>query len=287
MNYFNEKINMKFNIKNVLGIIAILFSQGIVAQIYIGVQSGVSDIQSNVVGTEANNYIGGAIKAGYIYSITNNIGIGSGVEFSLYKQDVSLIQSSSSLTNYEIDSSGSAFLYNVTTSNYKEKQTLQAIQVPLFLQFKMNINKGIDFNFRAGAKYFLPVSYKFKATADNVVGTAYYPDYNLSINDLPDYGFGGQNNYTANGEYQTKGIFMSSFEIGFTFDMGKKNALYAAMFFEKGFGSIIDQDNNESYIGYNPTSNTDRKANGLYSTNKGAEIKPVAFGLTLEWNFKW
>ncbi|HEU0124751.1 MAG TPA: hypothetical protein VFQ56_00465, partial [Flavobacterium sp.] len=200
-------------------------------------------------------------------------------------QNVSLI-ASSTLTNYEVDAAGSAFIYNVTTSNYKEKQTLQAVQIPLFVQFKTNINKGIDFNLRAGVKYFLPVSYKIKATADNVNGTAYYPDFNLTINDLPEYGIGQESSYSASGEYETKGIFMSSFEFGFTFDISKKNALYIAMFLEKGSGTILNQKNNQSYVGFNPVSTTDRKANGLYSTEQNAKITPAAFGLTLGWNFK-
>jgi hypothetical protein len=45
---------------------------------------------------------------------------------------------------------------------------------------KKNINTGVDFNFRAGAKYFLPVNYEINATADYANGT-YYPDVNLTI----------------------------------------------------------------------------------------------------------
>lgn len=263
-----------------------LFSTVATAQFYVGVQTGAANLESDVAGTVAETKMGGAIKAGYIYSFTKNIGIGSGVEFSQYKQNVSLVSSSTTLTNYEVDASGSAFIYNVTTSNYKEKQTLQALQIPLFLQFKMNINKGIDFNFRGGVKYFLPVSYKIKATADNVTGTAYYPDFNLSIDDLPEYGIGQESSYSASGEYETKGILMSSFELGFTFDITKKNALYVAMFVENGYGTILDQKNNQSYVGFNPTSTNNRKANGLYSTEQNAKITPAAFGLTLGWNFK-
>lgn len=277
---------MKLNRKHLLGIVLILFSTIASAQFYIGAQAGAGNLESNVAGTIAETKIGGVIKAGYIYSFTKNLGIGSGIEFSQYKQNVSLISSSSTLTNYEVDASGSAFIYNVTTSNYKEKQILQALQIPLFAQFKTNINKGIDFNFRAGLKYFLPVSYKIKATADNVNGTAYYPDFNLTIENLPEYGIGQQSNYSAAGEYETKGIFMSSFELGFTFDIGEKNALYTAMFLEKGYGTILDQNNNQSYVGFNPLSTADRKANGLYSTQQNAEITPVAFGLTIAWNFK-
>jgi len=278
--------DMKFNSKHILAIILILFATVANAQFYVGLQTGVANLESNVEGIVPETKMGGALKAGYIYSFTKNIGIGSGLEFSQYKQNISLVSPSSTLTNYEVDASGSAFIYTVTTSNYKEKQTLQSLQIPLFLQFKSNINKGIDFNFRAGVKYFLPVSYKIKASADNVKGSAYYPDFNMTIDDLPEYGIGQQSSYAAEGKYDTKGIFMSTFELGFTFDITKKNALYAAMFFENGYGTILDQKNDQSYVGFNPKSIEGRKANGLYSTEKNAEIKPVAFGLTLGWNFK-
>ena len=277
---------MKFDVKNIIGIAVILLSTGVNAQFYVGVQSGIANIQSDVKGVTAAHEIGGALKVGYIYSLTDHIGIGSGVEFAQYKQKVFLNQGSTTLTNYEVDQTGSAFSYSVTTGNYKESQTLQAIQIPLFLQYKKNVNKGIDFNFRAGVKYFLPVNYKIESSASSVNGIAYYPDVNLYIDNLPEYGFGNQTNYAASGEYNTKGILMSTFELGFTFKMGGKNALYAAMFLDTGYGTILDQKQNESYLGYNPTSVTDRKANGLYSTDKDATIKPVAFGLTLGLNFQ-
>ncbi len=286
MDYFNIKnIKMRYNIKNIISIALVLISQGITAQFYVGVQAGIGNIQSDVEGTTAGHRLGGAVKAGYIYSFTNHIGLGTGLEFSQYKQEVFLTNSSYNLSSYEIDATGSAFIYNIAISNYKEKQTLHAVQIPLFLQYKTNINKGIDFIFRAGAKYFLPVKYKIEATANSVNASAYYPDVNLNINDLPEYGFGVQNNYSATGEYNTKGIIMSSFELGFAFDMGAKNSLYAAMFLENGYGSILDQDSNKSAIGYNPTSVSNREANGIYSMNKNAEIRPVSFGATLGWNF--
>lgn len=276
---------MKLGVKFMVGIVALLFSTGIYAQLYVAVQSGVANIKSDVSKSLAGYEIGGAIKVGYIYDLTDHIGIGTGLEFSQYKQEVKL-RTGATFSNFEVDQAGSAFVYNITTANYTEKQTLQALQIPIFLQYKKNINKGIDFNFRAGAKYFLPIDYKIKATANNVAGSGYYPDVNLTITDLPEYGFGNQNNYAETGKYQTKGIIMSSFELGFTFDMGMKSALYTAFFLENGYGSIIKQDHNESYIGYNAAAITDRKVNGLYSTDKNAKIRPVAFGLTLGWNFK-
>jgi hypothetical protein len=277
---------MKFDVKYIVGIAVILFSSGMNAQLYVGVQSGIANIQSDVKGVTASNMMGGALKVGYIYALTDRIGIGSGVEFAQYRQKVFLNQGSTTLTNFEVDKTGSAFVYNVTTGNYRENQTLQAIQIPFFLQYKKNINKGVDFNFRAGVKYFLPVNYEIETSASSVKGIAYYPDVNLYIDNLPEYGFGNQTNYSTSGDYKTKGILMSTFELGFTFQMGERNSLYAAMYLDNGYGTIIDQKKNESYVGYNPTSVTDRKANGLYSTDTDATIKPVAFGLTLGFNLQ-
>ena len=277
---------MKFDIKYIVGIAVILISTGVKAQFYVGVQSGIGNIQSDVSGTTAGHRLGGAVKAGYIYSVSEHFGVGAGVEFAQYNQNVSLGRSIATLRNFEVDQTGSAFDYNVTAVDYKEKQTLQALQIPLFVQYKRNINKGVDFNFRAGVKYFLPTKYKIEASATSVSGVGYYLDVNLFIDNLPEYGFGSQSNYAASGEYETKGILMSTFELGFTFQMGERNSLYAAMFLDTGYGTIIDQQQNQSFVGYNPTGVTNRKANGLYSTDKDATIKPVAFGLTLGWNFK-
>jgi hypothetical protein len=41
-------------------------------------------------------------------------------------------------------------------------------------------------------KYFLPVNYKIEASAASVNGTGYYPDVNLTIDNLPEFGFGSQ-----------------------------------------------------------------------------------------------
>jgi hypothetical protein len=64
--------------------------------------------------------------------------------------------------------------------------------------------------------------------------------------------------------------------------MSKKNALLCFLI------AVMDQllTKKQVYINYNPTSVTDRKANGVYSTDKDATINPVAFGLTLGLNFQ-
>ena len=65
MDYSNFKNRvMKFIIKAILGIMLLLISQGITAQFYVGVQSEIGSIQSDVAGTQKSNRLGGAVKAG-------------------------------------------------------------------------------------------------------------------------------------------------------------------------------------------------------------------------------
>lgn len=276
---------MRINIKNILLITVVLLSQWVSAQMYVGVQSGIANLESDVEGTLSESRLGGAIKLGYIHKISSHFGIGTGVELAQYQQEVTL-SNTPTLTNFEVDLTTSAFVYKVTALGYKEKQTLQAVQVPLFLQYKKRIKRGVEFNFRAGTKWFLPVNYKINAQANSVNGEGYYPDFDLNIANLPEYGFGVQNNYVATGSYQTKAIWMSMFELNFTFDVNAKNSLYVGLVLENSYNSIINQEKKESFIGYNPTSVTDRKANGLYSIDANAKVKPFAFGLTLGWILK-
>lgn len=276
---------MKIHIKTSLVLLALIISQFAAAQFYIGVQGGAAVISDNIASARYNTAPGGAVKIGYVYPFSKKFGIGTGIEFSQYKQDV-FLTNGQSLTTALVDQTSSAFLYTISTNNYVEKQTLQAIQIPLFLEFNTNINKEIKFNFRAGAKYFLPTSYKIKATSDFVNGTGFYPDFNLTVTNLPNYGFGNQNGFESEGAYSTQGAVMSYFEIGFTFKVGKKGGLYAALFVENTHTSIVKNTTDNSFIGYNFNSISNREANGLYSTKTNAKITPRSFGLTVAYSFE-
>lgn len=276
---------MKINIKTSFALLILFVAQFASAQFYVGVQGGAAVISDNVAAAQYNTQPGGAVKIGYVYPFSKKFGIGSGIEFSQYKQDVSIVNGQS-LTTPLVDQTGSAFFYTVNTNNYVEKQTLQAIQIPLFIQFQTDINQGVKFNFRVGAKYFLPTSYKIKASSEFVNATGYYPDFNLTVTNLPNYGFGNQNDYQTEGKYSTKGAVMSFIEVGFTFKIAKKGGLYAALFLENAQTSIIKNDTNNSFIGYSQNSISNRQANGLYSTSTDAKITPRSFGLTLAYSFE-
>jgi hypothetical protein len=54
---------MKFDVKYILGMAVLLLSTGMNAQFYVGAQSGIANLQSDVSGTVAGNRLGGALKS--------------------------------------------------------------------------------------------------------------------------------------------------------------------------------------------------------------------------------
>jgi hypothetical protein len=107
-------------------------STGMNAQFYVGVQSGIANIQSDVKGVTVQEIEVHLKQVIFIFNRSHWYWVW--VEFAQYKQKIFLNQGST--TNFEVDATGSAFSYSVTTGNYKESQTVQAIQIPLFLQYK-------------------------------------------------------------------------------------------------------------------------------------------------------
>jgi hypothetical protein len=53
---------MKFDVKYILGMAVLLLSTGMNAQFYVGAQSGIANLQSDVAGTVADR-LGGAFKS--------------------------------------------------------------------------------------------------------------------------------------------------------------------------------------------------------------------------------
>lgn len=255
------------------------------AQIYVGTSASplsFIDETSNSVSGKQNNF---SIKSGYVYMFSKKFGVGSGFEFSQYSQNVNAFGNVNSSSNL-IDDTNSAFEYRTSAEGYSEKQKLSALQIPLFLQFKTLININTNFYTRIGVKYLLPIQFEAKGKASQITAEGYYPDFNLLISDLPSRGFGNSNNYTATSEYETENVILASAEIGFSFKVAKKGALYAGFYLDHATQSIIKNPESKAIIGYNSNTIANRTLNGLYATDSNTKVLPVSFGLTIMYSFE-
>lgn len=276
-------MNNKF--KNIGIATFLIFSNLIFAQkgsFFISVQAGTNKIEGKTSFINDSGAFSGSLKAGYIYQLNSVFGVGAGVEFMQYKQNV--ILENDSYTSALVDDTGSAFEFNQKTTGYTESQTLNSLQIPLFIQYKMELNETNSFYFRLGGKLLIPTKFKVNTVASTLTTSAYYPDFNLEVVDVPSRGFGTQNNFQSTITYKTKLAYMASTEIGFDFKLNQVNSIYVGMFFDYGLSNIVDNGEANSIVTYNP-SGLPNNANGVYSFNNDIDTKPLNFGLTLGFSF--
>jgi hypothetical protein len=275
---------MKLNSIKII-VILMFFAAQAYAQLSVGASYGAFNLRDNQENFTYDGAEGFALKANYVYKFSNKLGIGTGVEYAKYKQNIS-INEQNSYTAFLVDNTNSAFEYQVNTNGYQEKQDLSTLQIPLFLQFKTEISPKAKFFTRAGVKYVLPQSFKIEGTANTVKTSGYYPDVNLLITDLPEYGFGTQSNYTKSSTYETKNFLATSFEVGIGFKFIKKTYLYTSIYLDHALSSVIENSSANSFIGYSPIGLDNKPLNGVYTQNSNTEVKPRTFGVSLTLSFE-
>lgn len=276
---------MNNTFKNIGIAIFLIFSNMIFAQngsFFVSVQAGTNKLEDKTSFINDSGEFSGSIKVGYIYNLNSVWGFGTGLEYAKYKQNVTV--KNDTYTSIVIDDTGSAFEFNQNLAGYNESQTLNAFQVPLFVQYKKELTETNSFYFRIGGKLLIPSKFKYIAEANTITTSAYYPDFNLDITNLPSHGFGTQRDFQTSNTYETKLAYMASTELGFDFKLKGMNSIYVGMFFDYGLSNVVDNAEPNSIVTYNP-SGLPIDSNGVYSFNKDIDSKPLNFGLTLGYSF--
>jgi hypothetical protein len=249
-------------------------------QYFVGASAGVYNLNDEF---KSEGKGGFNVRAGYIQPLNSKLGLGFGVEYarSSYSNSIGDFSSNTML----VDDVTSAFEYRVSATGYNEEQVLSSFQIPLFLQYTRPINAKINFYGRAGVKYMIPIKFEATATAQQVTATGKYPDFNLPITDLPSRGFGTKTGYSGKGEYNTNNLFLVNLELGISYNLDAKSAIYVGLFVETATNSLTDSENSTSFIGYNPKSVENRPLNGIYTSKASKDVIPFNFGLTLSYSF--
>jgi uncharacterized protein YneR len=277
---------MKKNLFKIILLLTLLNGfQMIKAQIYVGAGTGIYSISENLDNIEISNSFGYSVKVGYMHNLNSKFSLGIGVEVSQSFQEATAVNDFSYNT-FLVDDTRSAFEHRLVTKGYVENQTLTAIQVPIFVQYKRPITEKLSIYARAGVKHVLPQKFSAAATADQIKVSGYYPDFNLLIEDLPSRGFGTQNGFDKSIDYEKKYFIMSSFEIGLTFKMRPKNSIYIGFFADNALSNLVNNNIDDSFIGYSPNGISESQLNGVFSTKKNAEIRPNNYGLTFFYTFE-
>ena len=133
------------------------------------------------------------------YFITQNIGFGTGIGFGAYNSSdfVNNFNNNENTISRVDQDNETYFLYTVGT-NLEERIKVRTLYFPLKLKFRLQPEKKWSFYADFGIKIMKTIEAKVKASGQSE-WQAYYPQYNVVIYDVGDYGY---TNYDINSETQ-------------------------------------------------------------------------------------
>lgn len=281
---FNLKLRA-MKIKTTIAIL-LLFNVTIKAQeINVKINGGPSGILYDSNLGDGKLKFGGGIGVGYTYFFSSHWGILTGIDV-MYNQNSFELKNGNTISSYEVDDQTSAFEYQVTPTNYKEDQHFISAAVPLMMQYRTFVSPNTQVYFGFGGKILFPGKQTAKASASELQLSGYYPDMNLTVDDLPSHGFGKVTNWQDKTTVSLDPTFLLSVETGLTFKLKEKTQLYTGLYLDYGLTEIAKENANLNIVAYNPTGLDNIQANGTSGNRKIVqESRYLSAGIQLKLGF--
>jgi hypothetical protein len=193
------------------------------------------------------------VGLGYTYSFTPRWGIVSGVELKYFTADaeVSNFADRAGMV-YSYDGRTEEMYFNSSLSGFKENQKATILQIPLLAEYRFSIDdEGSTWFVAAGAKFGFGVSGKYTATANRLVTTGYFPEWEQTFRNMPEHGFVARDNVAWSDKL--KFGFNASFtvETGARISLTPRLGIYTGIYFDLGSANILSKSTT-GVVSYRP-----------------------------------
>lgn len=226
---------------------------------------------------------GGSLGLDYTFRLGSRFGLLTGITGGIYRTQASFPDGISFLYN-QVDDAGSAFEYNLKAKGYKETQQFFAAAIPLLLQYH-TADPGMQWWFNAGGKVLFPFNSSIHITAQQMILSGYYPNYNLEISNLPQHGFGELNNWKTSASTELKPAAALSAGTGVSFPISPGSRLYLGLYIDYGVTDLKEKNGTMPLVTYSPTGINGAQANGVLNMPNAGQVKPLSFGLQVRLSF--
>ena len=275
---------MKIKIFTCLFLIFILF--GHAQEISIKIEGGASGISYDSAMGNGTLGFGGGVGINYTYYFTKHWGVQTGIE-ARYNSNSFTLDNNQQFTSNEIDNESSAFQYIVNPDEYVEDQHFYSFNIPVMLHYQSSISNKTGFYFGFGGKVMFSTKQQVNASADKLALSGYYPDLNLEIDDLPEYGFGTVNNWSDDAEVPLSTALLVSLEGGLIFKLKEHVKLYTGIYVDYGLTNLKGNKDIQNLVDYSSGGIDNVPANGVLSTEKIIEnSKYFSAGIQIKLGFK-
>ncbi|HXD76375.1 MAG TPA: OmpA family protein, partial [Puia sp.] len=219
----------------------------------------------------------------YSFPLKGSLTLLSGISGGVYGSQA-MLPDRAAFTDYQVDEAGSAFQYKVETSGYQETQRFFAASIPLLLQYEAT-RRGIGWYVNGGARAILPLMLNVRQSARQLRLSGYYPDYNLTVADLPQHGFGTVGNWKSSSTVKLKPGAALSAAVGLSFPLPGGTRLYAGLFADYGITSLLTGGDSMVFATYSAKGVSKVQVNSVLKMPGAGRMDLLSYGLQIRLGF--
>jgi len=219
---------------------------------------------------------GGNVGIGYHYFFTPQWGVGTGVNMALYNSQMKLKNYTVDNDEYSISGIPADFVFRYTFENYREKQRITMVTVPLMLQYQ---TKGYSaFYIALGGKVAIPMAASYNVK-DSFATVGYFHETKTPYDSLYAQGF-GRYYRSVKENLDMKVAYMVSAELGMKFYM-EHLILYTGVYFDYGLSELRKEGQKAApLIGYQPETPAEFTYGNMLASG-GDKLYPISVGITM------
>jgi hypothetical protein len=214
--------------------------------ISVGGNAGIVSLFYNMDKGSCKPRVGFGGKFAYSFYFLPQWGIGAGVEFSICSADGNLDGAKISFDN-KIDDEGDMYRKDVYFRDWHERQRIFFAEIPIVLHYKYDfgLRKRQMIYINMGVKIQVPLMANYQVTRGELEIEGYYSDWNVTLFNLPNHGFGKEVTKTNFGTLQIPLNVSATISIGYSFEVAKMINVFVGGAFDYGFMNLKGADNGD------------------------------------------
>ncbi len=253
-----------------------LIAQEVGHYLYLNAGGGVHNLSSSPKDGSQKGGLGLTLDAGYGYFFNKHWGFQGGIGLQSFEPSATLNYTTEAPS---VDTDGAPYLYRTFYNNWREKQQLLFLDIPLGFKFRLLLFKKINFLATAGMKMSIPLTATYKTTGGAIKTTGYYSQFNVVLEEMPRHGFDNLTDQMT-GNVSIKSAFGAFADLGASYGLSEGIDLYAGGYFVQGLNNVTKSSGKLVY-------QQDGQYNGVMDSNQIDKANTTAVGLKvgLVWRF--
>ena len=234
----------------------------------------------------------GGISVGYNFFLSDVVGVGTGLGWSLYQWKTVMETFSD---RYPAHDGQEAFEFRSSFSDYTETQNASFFTIPFVvrLQYPLFSDDNLTY-FSIGGKAGIPLRSKYRTSDATFTTSAYYPAYDVLLESPRSHGLG---TFTTEGQVSNlhlKTMWMLTAEAGMKWDISHQFSLYTGICIdyslnsinrEKGMSFLVYDSNNPTQMNFNSMLNS-KYTQADKTKSFVNRVNPIAASIVLRIAFK-